>query len=923
MDERAKNPTANASDGRESGEPADLSASPAPEPDLAPSFGFEEDIDAWVRRVASAAREASQEDLGSIAGFRLLSVVARGGQGTVYRAIEPGTERVVAIKRLHTADVGSSARARFDREAEVVAGLRHPGIVTLLSRLDAGEQRILVMQWIDGSPVDRWADDRRAAGGRESLRTIVLTIASLADAVAHAHRNGVIHRDLKPSNVLVDAEGAPHVLDFGLALPDGPDVTTITIGSGFLGTPSYAAPEQVAGRHVDSRSDVHAVGALLYRAITGTHPFDDRAPLPELFRQITEIDPTPPSRVLPSIGRELSLVCMKALAKEPGRRYETMEALAADLRRWLADEPVLAHPAEFGYVLRKSIARHRVAFLVAAVAVVLLVAASVISTSLALSLAAEREKLEDARTEEQFAKVAAEAGAIEATRRAQEAEEAKESAERTRDFLQGIFTAMRESGAEDARNTALGALEIARRMLSLEDRPPSVEAELRETLAAAFDELGEIGAALNEYRRSESLLLASADPDPDLLARTRFGAAKQLLALERPAEAIPALEASLAWHRTNGNDAAAADSLRSLAMAKKTLLGPLGALPLAEESLELALRSEDALRVGSALSTLSLMQEELGFPDRAFATSRESVACLRERVDPRHPELARALHNHAYIGLLVRRWDESADAAREAISIRDANYGHQSTASQGTMSVLIRAMRGSGGLEEAIELGRRAIVEQGVATSPYLRSLGLVYYWLRLLEERGWPEDLQEVVERTRIAIDRRLAVGDFSSSRVIELVRLRARVLFRERGVDAIRSMLREEPERWQGLVSERESPALFATYATLLGIAEARGFPPGELLGEAERLCARMRPLLAENSPELVSLLRMVAEARELGADWSRAAIAYREAIAVASIRQGDAAPLVRSLRRGLTRVEATLGATHERRSPRPSAR
>lgn len=876
------------------------------EPALSRSFGFDDDVDAWVKRVAEAVREPSPEELGTIAGYRLLSVVARGGQGTVYRAVEPGTERTVAVKRLHQDGGGTSARARFDREAEIVASLQHPGIVTLLARHESGEQRILVMEWIDGKPLDRWADELRASGVGGSQRTIVRSCVALAEAIAHAHRNGVIHRDLKPSNVLVDQDGQPHVLDFGLALPFGGDATVITQASGFLGTPSYAAPEQVQARHVDARADVHAVGALLYRALTGSHPFDETASLPELFRQITETDPAPPSRVVSGIGRDLSLVCMKALAKEPDRRYESMDALAADLRRWLANEPVLAHPNELRYVLGKAIARHRLAFGTAMVAMVLLLGATFISTWLALSLSVERENLLNSKAEEQIAKVAAEAGAREATRRAHEAERSRESAERARDFLQGIFTAMREAGLEDSRISAQSTLELARNMLSLEDRPAAIEGELRETLGGAFDELGDAAAAAEEYRRAETLLAGSPDADLDVLAHAQLGLGKQLVALTMFLEAQRPLAAAAEWYRMNGDDSRCSEALRLLATARKAISGPTAALPLAEEAVEMALRSGDGLRTGSAMSTVALFQEELGFAAEAFETSRNGVDCLRERVHDRHPELARALHNHAYLGLLVSRFPESVAAARESIAIRESNYGPRAVATVGTFSVLVRAMAGAGQRDQAIELGREFIDAIADSDAHRSRYLSLCYFWLRVLEDRKAQTDWVEIAERTRPLVDESLRLEGASGSRTVDLIRVRVRTVSRLEGPSAIRAMLRDEPQRWAMLTGENELAPALARLGILLGCSDVRALPPAELLVEAETLAPTLESILAPDAMHRLELLRMLGDVRELGGDLLGSLQARRAAVAIATARAGPDARGVVGLRRAIARLE-----------------
>ncbi len=882
--------------------------------DDAPSaaFGFDEDLDAWTRRVARAVQPADEGSLGEIGGYRLLAVVARGGQGTVYRAIEPGTGRTVAVKRLHQDAAGSSARARFDREAEIVASLRHPGIVTLLSSHEIGAQRILIMEWIDGRPIDRWADaERDAHAPADATRRIVATFVALTDAIAHAHRNGVIHRDLKPTNLLVDADGAPHVLDFGLALPFGRDATAITQASGFLGTPTYAAPEQVTNGHVDARADVHAVGAMLYRCLTGTHPFDERASLPELFRQIAETDPAPPSRVAPSIGRELSLVCMKALAKEPERRYPSVEALGDDLRRWIGNEPVTAHPTELGYVLRKSFVRHRAAFVVAGVAAATLLVATVALALLSLSLAKEREDLSNARIEEQVAKVAAQAGATEAMRRAREAERASESALRARDFLQRIFGAMQDAGMDGESFSVEATLELARGELLVQRRPPAIEAELRETLGAAYEGFADAANAAREYAESVRLILTlpEADRDFDLLARARLGLGRSYAAQALHREALAPLSEALAWFETMRDDGLRADALRLIAASLSAVDGPQSALPVAENAIEAGVAAGDDIRIGSAMSTKAVILNELGRELDATEVSAMSVQCLRDRLAPDHPDLARALHNDAYLALTAGLWERSIESSREAMAIRSAAYGERSPTLLGTAGILIRAMRGAGRTDEAIEEGRAIVDGAPVLRSSAQRIVNLHYHLIRIIEIRGAPGDDDEVLERARAAIDLAIDEEGASSARANDLLRCAARVLFRSRGREAVRAMLESEPRRWVARTGDADLGAGLSTLAILRGALESSALEPTELARRLEELAATLVPALAADDREdpttEISLLLALCDARDAVGDRPGAIEAARGAERIARARGGDRAGLTRMATAALRRL------------------
>jgi serine/threonine-protein kinase len=191
------------------------------------------------------------------------------------------------------------------------------------------------MEWIDGVPLDRWADDTWSRlGARDATTAIVVCLEKVVSAVASAHARGIMHRDLKPSNVLILPTGEPKVLDFGLAKALT-GATEVTRANGFAGTPAWAAPEQVTGdpRDIDARTDVHGLGLLLYRALAGRTAFDGTLPILPLFEAIKTATPAPPSRERKSVARELDCITLRALEKEPARRYQSAESLTRDLER--------------------------------------------------------------------------------------------------------------------------------------------------------------------------------------------------------------------------------------------------------------------------------------------------------------------------------------------------------------------------------------------------------------------------------------------------------------------------------------------------------------------------------------------------------------------------------------------------------------
>lgn len=296
-----------------------------------------------------------------IAGYALVVLLAYGGQGVVYRAVQQGTGRAVAIKvPLASAMRRASARYRFEREIELTARLDHPGIVRVLESCELGDGRLgCVMEFVQGEDFEGWSARARE---RRAFREIVGAMCEISDAIAYAHRRAVIHRDIKPSNVIVTEDGRARVLDFGLAKAiDEHESSFATLTGAFLGTLVYSAPEQVSAGAgaTDLRTDVYAIGLLLYKALTGRLPYDTEVPAGDLIRQIRDQSVARPSVHEASINHELDAIVLRAMSKEPDRRYQSAGELRDDLRAWLDGRAVRARADSRWYVIRKTVARHR------------------------------------------------------------------------------------------------------------------------------------------------------------------------------------------------------------------------------------------------------------------------------------------------------------------------------------------------------------------------------------------------------------------------------------------------------------------------------------------------------------------------------------------------------------------------------------
>ncbi|CAG0990156.1 eukaryotic-like serine/threonine-protein kinase [Phycisphaerales bacterium] len=329
--------------------------------------------------------------------YTVLHVLGEGGMGVVYLAEQERPKRTIALKVVRPGLLTPRMLRRFEHESQILGRLQHPGIAQVYEAgtadTGAGPQPYFAMEYVKGVSLNDYAASR----GLTTRQRLELFI-QVCDAVHHAHQKGVIHRDLKPGNILVDSEGRPKVLDFGVARAtdaDEPSPTMQTEVGAVVGTLPYMSPEQLSGDPlaVDTRSDVYALGVILYELLAGRLPLPtDRKTLPEVVRMLSAVEPTPLGAIDRRFRGDLQTIAAKALEKNKDRRYQSASELAADLLRFLRNEPIAARPPSTVYQLQKFAVRNK-AVVVGVTAVFLALIGGIIGISWQANRAAEEAEI--------------------------------------------------------------------------------------------------------------------------------------------------------------------------------------------------------------------------------------------------------------------------------------------------------------------------------------------------------------------------------------------------------------------------------------------------------------------------------------------------------------------------------------------------
>lgn len=682
------------------------------EPTASPGSSWYEDPGVLLGELQRGKLTASR--LPVVAGYDDFQEIRRGGQGEVYSAFHRSMKRRVAIKvlldRAFASEVG---HLRFEREIDLVATLQHPNIVRVYDRgVTADGKQYFSMEYIEGVPLDEFLkaevsqhQGRAAPNARDALRLFVKICA----AVSFAHQKGVIHRDLKPSNILIDAQGEPHVLDFGLAKvigsPVPEDAAKVTTTGEFMGTLAYAAPEQLRGDQsaIDVRTDVYALGVILYEMLTGERPFPAARAVAEVVEAVTQMDPQPPTlRAGQPRDDEIDTIVLKTLAKDPERRYQSAAALREDIERYLNGEPIEAKRDSRWYLLKKMLRRHRVAATLSLLSLIL-----VVGFGLTMAVLYRR-----AATAEALAQEAAQTARTEA-----------QKAELVGNFLEGVLSSVDPNAA--GRDVLVrDVLDAAAVRLETEmQEEPEVQAALHQAIGNAYRSLGLYDEAETQLRAAVAIHedLGSADPLPYAESLSNLGAVQGSRAEFAEAERLYRTALAIYREHPEEDDALLALTLNNLG----GILFQAGRLeeaaPLYREALALnreRLGNETHPDMAFNLILLAGLQRATGDFEEAEVLSREALSLYRELLGDRHPTVA---YCRNLLALTLQGQDdyESAEPLfRKALAVRLEELGEDHPDVANSLHNLAVLLHETGRAEEAEEHCRRAIDVQRRSLPP-------------------------------------------------------------------------------------------------------------------------------------------------------------------------------------------------------------
>ena len=723
---------------------------------------------------------AESEPPRQVGDFRIIRKIGEGGMGVVYQATQGMPRREVALKLIRTVGVSPGALKRFQRETDALGRLNHPGIAQIF---DAGvveiqgcSQPFFAMELVHGRRLDHHLVDAEITLGRR-----LELLAAICDAVHHAHQKGVIHRDLKPANILIDENGRPRILDFGVArLTDSSERPTRHSEPGnFVGTLPYMSPEQVSEDplDLDIRTDVYSLGVIACQMLTGQLPYDLKGrSVPEAVRVIRERSPvilSDPSthRRLP---KDIETVIGKALEKAPNRRYGSVAELAADIRRFLHHEPIVARPASGLYLMGKFAQRNRALVGGAAIAFAGVIAGLAFAVYKAVEVTGQRNLAIVARAQ---------------------AQRDAEKAERTTTFLQELLSA--PAGASAGHFTTLREV-LDRAALRVESElvdQPETAAQVRWTIGNAYMGINRWNEAESQFREFIHLSseLYGAQHERTVRGRTELAYALSLNGEFVEAEQI--LDDEIARHR--GGESKDAEMLAVLLDRLAEVLFEkfdfTGAVTAAQQALSVCsdLMGERHPRTVEAFARLAYAYSIAGRRQESVGAYRRVLALQRDVLGAEHRDVAWTLYCLGFDLNRLGALDEAESLLQEAIEMQHRIFGERHVEIAHTLSALGDVRRDRGDYSDAekhyldsLEMRRQLLGNEHLHVAMQLANLA------RFQVARGRLDEAERNA-RDALAIRRDLRGG--THPQVAESMTLVAQILLETGRCEEAENLARE----------------------------------------------------------------------------------------------------------------------------------